>query len=147
MRGADGRSRRSTLVLLLFSGVALIVRRCRCHAGRNRLPIYDPRFARPRHHFAQVGFKSIMSITSANNIRLSKFMAVLGSRDPGERCHSSLMQEPTMKTIIQPDASVALALFAFAAAVIARLTATKHSPHSADQIAAIVATSGHPSGT
>ncbi|WP_172980384.1 hypothetical protein [Tardiphaga sp. P9-11] len=51
-----------------------------------------------------------------------------------------------MKTIIHPDVSVALALFAFAAAIIARLTVTKRSRHSADQIAAIVATSGHPSG-
>ncbi|WPO41386.1 hypothetical protein [Tardiphaga sp. 42S5] len=51
-----------------------------------------------------------------------------------------------MKTIIHPDISVALALFAFAAAIIARLTATKRSPHRADQIAAIVATSGYPSG-
>ncbi|SFL79654.1 hypothetical protein SAMN03159423_3772 [Bradyrhizobium sp. NFR13] len=51
-----------------------------------------------------------------------------------------------MKTIIRPDVSVALALFAFAAAIIARLTATRRSPHSANQIAAIVATSGHPSG-
>ncbi|MGM4895762.1 MULTISPECIES: hypothetical protein [Tardiphaga] len=51
-----------------------------------------------------------------------------------------------MKTIIHPDVSVALALFAFAAAIIARLTVTKRSRHSADQIAAIVATSGYPSG-
>lgn len=51
-----------------------------------------------------------------------------------------------MKTIIRPDISVALALFAFAAAIIAHLTATKRSQYNADQIAALVATSGHPSG-
>ena len=88
-----------------------------------------------------------MSIASVNNIRLSKFMAVLRSKEPEERYRPSMMQEPTMKTIIHPDVSVALALFAFAAAIIARLTATKRSRHSADQIAAIVATSGYPSGT
>lgn len=88
-----------------------------------------------------------MSIASVNNIRLSKFMAVLRSKEPEERCRPSMMQEPTMKTIIHPDVSVALALFAFAAAIIARLTVTKRSRHSADQIAAIVATSGYPSGT
>ena len=74
-------------------------------------------------------------------------MAVLGSKEPEERCRPSMMQEPTMKTIIHPDVSVALALFAFAAAIIARLTVTKRSRHRADQIAAIVATSGYPSGT
>jgi hypothetical protein len=87
-----------------------------------------------------------MSIASVNNIRLSKFIAVLRSKEPEERCRPSMMQEPTMKTIIHPDVSVALALFAFAAAIIARLTVTKRSRHSADQIAAIVATSGYPSG-
>lgn len=51
-----------------------------------------------------------------------------------------------MKTIIRPDISVALALFAFAAAIIAQLAATRRSRHSADQIAALVATSGYPSG-
>jgi hypothetical protein len=92
-------------------------------------------------------FKSKNPISITNNIRLSKFMAVLRSKEPEERCPlDSMMQEPTMKTIIHPDVSVALALFAFAAAIIARLTVTKRSRHSADQIAAIVATSGHPSG-
>jgi hypothetical protein len=109
--------------------------------------VQDPALRATATSFCPADFKSIMSITSANNIRLSKSMAVLGLRERGERCRSSLMQEPTMKTIIQPDASVALALFAFAAAIIARLTATKRSPHSADDVAAIVATSGHPSGT
>ncbi|WP_371421026.1 hypothetical protein [Tardiphaga sp.] len=51
-----------------------------------------------------------------------------------------------MKMIIRPDVSVALALFAFAAAVVARLTNARGSRHNADEIAAIVATSGHPSG-
>lgn len=59
----------------------------------------------------------------------------------------SIMQELTMKTIIRPDASVVLALLAFAAAIMARLTASRQSPHRADRIAAIVAISGHPSGT
>jgi hypothetical protein len=58
----------------------------------------------------------------------------------------STMQELTMKTIIRPDASVVLALLAFVAEIITRLTATRGSVHHADQVAAIVATSGHPSG-
>jgi hypothetical protein len=58
----------------------------------------------------------------------------------------SILQELTMKTIIRPDASAVLALFAFAAAIVARLTAPGKSLHHADRIAAIVATSGHPSG-
>lgn len=58
----------------------------------------------------------------------------------------SIMQELTMKTIMHPDASAALALLAFAAAIVARLTASRQSRHRADRIAALVATSGHPSG-
>ena len=64
----------------------------------------------------------------------------------GGDARPSIMQEPTMKMIIRPDVSVALALFAFAAAVVARLTNARGSRHNADEIAAIVATSGHPSG-
>lgn len=45
------------------------------------------------------------------------------------------------------DASVLLVMFAFAAAIIARLRADQASRLSTNDVAALVATSGHPSGT